>query len=89
MKNITARFAKYLDNVPSDEPVILVSLHYIKDQQNMVLAIIKVANLKLLFNNKKPGVLSPIYYIMATRPLKLHHDFCRPVIEFCLKIIVT
>ena len=57
MKNITARFGKYLDNVPSEEPVILVSLHYIKDQENMVLAIIKVANLKLLFHNKKPGIL--------------------------------
>jgi hypothetical protein len=54
-KAITSRFAKYLDNVPGSDPVILVSLHYIRDEENLVLAIIKVANLKPLFNNKMPG----------------------------------
>ena len=49
---VTTRFAKYLNNVPGDEPVILVSLHYTKG--NLILAIIKVANLKPLFNNKAP-----------------------------------
>ena len=37
--------------------MILVSLHYDKTKQNLVLAIIKVANLKALPNDKMPGTI--------------------------------
>ncbi|XP_028391838.1 synaptotagmin-2-like isoform X2 [Dendronephthya gigantea] len=49
-KAITTRFAKYLDNVPGNEPMILLSLNYIKDGEILVMAVIKIANLKPITN---------------------------------------
>ena len=49
--------AKDWEYVAGMEPMILVSLHYDKTKQNLVLAIIKVANLKALPNDKMPGTI--------------------------------
>lgn len=50
----TVRLAKDWEYVAGMQTMILVSLHYVKEAQKMVLGIIKVANLNVLPNNKKP-----------------------------------
>jgi hypothetical protein len=51
--------AKDWEYVAGMEPMILVSLHYDKTKQSLLLAIIKVANLKALPNDKMPGKIHP------------------------------
>jgi hypothetical protein len=49
--------AKDWEYVAGMEPMMLVSLHYDKAKHMLVLAIIKVANLKALPNDKIPGAV--------------------------------
>lgn len=50
----TVRLAKDWEYVAGMEPMILTSMQYDKESEKLVLAIIKVANLKVLPNNKMP-----------------------------------
>ena len=51
----TLRLAKDWEYVAGMDTMILVSLQYARDAKKLVFGIIKVANLKVLPNNKKPG----------------------------------
>ena len=66
----TVRLAKDWEYVAGMEPMMLVSLHYDKIKQNLVLAIIKVANLKALPNDKIPDPYVKVH-IMIRNKIKL------------------
>ena len=55
MTKATVRLTKDWEYVAGMEPMILLSLNYEKQAGKLYLAIIKVSNLKILQNNKKPG----------------------------------